>query len=230
MQWSACRVGGWAGLHCPIRGRDMAASDVPCATLPLGSYRAVRALHALVQPCRPAGPHAVPRHATEARCVKFALEALPHAALKQAPCAPTVPLPCLLLPPHPSATAIAAAGAGVFGVEMFLLPDGSLLLNEVAPRPHNSGHYTIEACATSQYEAHLRAILGWPLGDPSMVAGAAIMLNVLGEADGEEGMRAAHELMGRAYKVGMEREGMGVGCVGGGRGGWMVAGGLHGWG
>ncbi|GAB4822141.1 hypothetical protein N2152v2_009187 [Parachlorella kessleri] len=91
-------------------------------------------------------------------------------------------------------------GAGVFGVEMFLLPDGSLLLNEVAPRPHNSGHYTIEACATDQYEAHLRAILGWPLGDPSLAVGAALMLNVLGEAGGEEGMRAAHELMGRAYK------------------------------
>ena len=65
-----------------------------------------------------------------------------------------------------------AAGAGVFGVELFLLADGTLLLNEVAPRPHNSGHYTIEACATSQYEQHLRAILGWPLGDPSLVVGA----------------------------------------------------------
>lgn len=57
-------------------------------------------------------------------------------------------------------------------MEMFLLEDGSLLLNEVAPRPHNSGHYTIEACATSQYEQHLRAILGWPLGDASLVVGA----------------------------------------------------------
>ena len=65
-----------------------------------------------------------------------------------------------------------AAGAGIFGVELFLLADGTLLLNEVAPRPHNSGHYTIEACATSQYEQHLRAILGWPLGDPSLVVGA----------------------------------------------------------
>ena len=57
-------------------------------------------------------------------------------------------------------------------MELFLLADGTLLLNEVAPRPHNSGHYTIEACATSQYEQHLRAILGWPLGDPSLVVGA----------------------------------------------------------
>lgn len=98
-------------------------------------------------------------------------------------------------------TSCVASGAGVFGVEMFLLDDGILQLNEVAPRPHNSGHYTIEACATSQYEQHLRAVLGWPLGDTTLVAGASIMLNILGEADGDEGMKAAHELMGRAYQV-----------------------------
>ncbi|WOL07255.1 phosphoribosylaminoimidazole carboxylase, chloroplastic-like [Canna indica] len=56
-----------------------------------------------------------------------------------------------------------------------------VLLNEVAPRPHNSGHHTIEACYTSQYEQHLRAILGLPLGDPSMKTPAAIMYNILGE-------------------------------------------------
>jgi phosphoribosylaminoimidazole carboxylase len=54
-------------------------------------------------------------------------------------------------------------------------------LNEVAPRPHNSGHHTIESCYISQYEQHLRAILGLPLGDPSMKAPAAIMYNILGE-------------------------------------------------
>jgi len=59
----------------------------------------------------------------------------------------------------------------VFGVEMFLLPDGRLLLNEVAPRPHNSGHFTIEACAASQYGQHLRAVLGWPLGAPDLAVG-----------------------------------------------------------
>ncbi|KAL4429623.1 hypothetical protein ABPG77_008672 [Micractinium sp. CCAP 211/92] len=95
----------------------------------------------------------------------------------------------------------ALEGAGVFGVETFLLPDGSVLLNEVAPRPHNSGHYTIEACPSSQFEAHLRAVLGWPLGDTSLRVGASIMLNILGEAGGEEGERRAHELMGRAYAV-----------------------------
>ncbi|CAL8469156.1 g8697 [Coccomyxa elongata] len=92
-------------------------------------------------------------------------------------------------------------GAGVFGVEMFLLADGALLLNEMAPRPHNSGHYTIEACATSQYEQHLRAVMGWPLGATDLAVPACIMLNILGEADGEEGVQRAHEVMARAYQV-----------------------------
>ena len=52
-----------------------------------------------------------------------------------------------------------------------------------------------------RYEQHLRAVLGWPLGDSSLTVGAAIMLNVLGEADGDDGMRRAHQLMGRAYQV-----------------------------
>lgn len=56
-----------------------------------------------------------------------------------------------------------------------------ILLNEVAPRPHNSGHHTIESCITSQFEQHLRAVVGLPLGDPSMKTPAAIMYNILGE-------------------------------------------------
>ncbi|KIY69033.1 phosphoribosylaminoimidazole carboxylase [Cylindrobasidium torrendii FP15055 ss-10] len=70
-------------------------------------------------------------------------------------------------------------GAGVFGVEMFLLANGELLINEIAPRPHNSGHYTIEACETSQYENHLRAILSLPLGSTAMAVPAAGMLNLI---------------------------------------------------
>ena len=57
-------------------------------------------------------------------------------------------------------------------MEMFLLEGGELLLNEVAPRPHNSGHYTIEGCATSQFEQHLRAVMGWPLGSPELLVGS----------------------------------------------------------
>ncbi|CAD6233485.1 unnamed protein product [Miscanthus lutarioriparius] len=92
-------------------------------------------------------------------------------------------------------------GAGVFAVELFLTEDNQILLNEVAPRPHNSGHHTIESCYTSQYEQHLRAILGLPLGDPSMKAPAAIMYNILGEDEGEAGFFLAHQLIRRALNI-----------------------------
>lgn len=72
-------------------------------------------------------------------------------------------------------------GGGIFGVEMFELEDGSVLLNEIAPRPHNSGHYTMEACAVDQFENHLRAVLGLPLGSGEMSVPAAVMVNILGE-------------------------------------------------
>jgi len=75
-------------------------------------------------------------------------------------------------------------GAGVFGIEMFLADDGDIIVNEVAPRVHNSGHYTIEGCATSQFEQHIRAITGMPLGSTELVAPAAVMINILGERDG----------------------------------------------
>jgi len=72
-------------------------------------------------------------------------------------------------------------GKGVYGVEMFLLKDDTLLINEIAPRPHNSGHYTIEACPLSQYDAHLRAILDLPIPESSLqIREPAIMLNILG--------------------------------------------------
>ena len=73
---------------------------------------------------------------------------------------------------------------GVMAVEIFELRSGELLLNEVAPRPHNSGHYTIDACVTSQFENHLRAILGWPLGDTGLLRPATVMVNILGQRDG----------------------------------------------
>lgn len=79
---------------------------------------------------------------------------------------------------------IAVDGVGVFGVELFLLRDGTVVYNEIAPRPHNSGHYTIEGCVTSQFENHIRAVLGWALGDVSMVEPNAVMVNILGGFDG----------------------------------------------
>ena len=75
-------------------------------------------------------------------------------------------------------------GVGVFGVEMFELPHNQVLFNEIAPRPHNSGHYTIEGTITSQFENHIRAILGWPLGDVAQIAPATVMINILGEREG----------------------------------------------
>ena len=68
---------------------------------------------------------------------------------------------------------------GVLCVEMFVTQDG-VLLNEIAPRPHNSGHFTIEACVTSQFEQQVRVLAGAPLGDTSLVR-AAVMVNVLGD-------------------------------------------------
>jgi 5-(carboxyamino)imidazole ribonucleotide synthase len=69
---------------------------------------------------------------------------------------------------------------GLLAVEMFVTRDGKVIVNEIAPRPHNSGHQTIESNVTSQYEQHLRAILGLPLGDTSLVTPSA-MVNLLGE-------------------------------------------------
>lgn len=71
---------------------------------------------------------------------------------------------------------------GLLAVEMFVTKEGKVLVNEIAPRPHNSGHQTIEANITSQYEQHLRAILNLPLGDTTLVLPSA-MVNLLGEAD-----------------------------------------------
>ncbi|KAA6437681.1 5-(carboxyamino)imidazole ribonucleotide synthase [Rufibacter glacialis] len=70
---------------------------------------------------------------------------------------------------------------GLLAVEMFVTRDGQILVNEVAPRPHNSGHHTMKANATSQFEQHLRAILGLPLGDTEPHC-PAVLVNLLGEA------------------------------------------------
>lgn len=76
-------------------------------------------------------------------------------------------------------------GAGVFAIEMFLARDGSVLVNEIAPRVHNSGHHSIESCKTSQFEQHIRAISGLPLGDSSLSSPAAVMINILGTQNAE---------------------------------------------
>lgn len=70
---------------------------------------------------------------------------------------------------------------GLLAIEMFLTDRGTILVNELAPRPHNSGHWTLDACVTSQFEQHVRAVCGLPLGDVSVVS-PVVMVNVLGDA------------------------------------------------
>ncbi len=74
----------------------------------------------------------------------------------------------------------ALEGVGVFCVEMFLMSDGRLFINEVAPRPHNSGHYTLDACTVSQFEQQVRAVCGLPLGEVRLLC-PAVMVNLIGE-------------------------------------------------
>lgn len=77
----------------------------------------------------------------------------------------------------------AMEGRGLFCIECFVTREGDVLINEIAPRPHNSGHYSIEACYTSQFEQCVRSIMGLPLGDPSLLR-PAVMMNIIGEEDG----------------------------------------------
>lgn len=81
---------------------------------------------------------------------------------------------------HAAACALVEAldHVGVLAIEFFVV-NGKLLLNELAPRPHNSGHYTIDACTTSQFENHVRAVAGLPLGDPDLAVRAAVMANII---------------------------------------------------
>jgi 5-(carboxyamino)imidazole ribonucleotide synthase len=81
---------------------------------------------------------------------------------------------------------------GLLAVEMFLAPDGSLIVNELAPRPHNSGHWSIDGGETSQFEQHVRAVCGLPLG-PAGARNPTVMVNILGDAWARRDGRAAGE-------------------------------------
>lgn len=70
--------------------------------------------------------------------------------------------------------------AGTLAIELFVTKDDDVIVNELAPRPHNSGHYTIEACSFDQFDAHVRGIAGWPLEQPKLLS-PAVMVNVLGQ-------------------------------------------------
>jgi len=81
---------------------------------------------------------------------------------------------------HAASIATALDYVGALGVEFFVLADGSLIVNEIAPRVHNSGHWTEAVCVTDQFEQHIRAIAGWPLGDPARLADV-VMENLIGD-------------------------------------------------
>lgn len=90
-------------------------------------------------------------------------------------------------------------GAGVYGVEMFLTHDNQILINEIAPRVHNSGHYTMDMFDVSQFEQHIRAITGQKLAEPKAIAEACCMINILGERDGPvelKGIEKAEKIPG----------------------------------
>ena len=76
-------------------------------------------------------------------------------------------------------------GYGVYGIELFETDEGEILVNEIAPRPHNSGHWTIEGAHTSQFETHVRAVLGWPLGSTDLRE-PTVSVNILGDVDEPE--------------------------------------------
>ena len=88
-------------------------------------------------------------------------------------------------------------GAGVFGIEMFIDQNNKILINEIAPRVHNSGHHTLQSCKTSQFEQHLRAILGLNLGNTDLVH-KTVMCNILGP----------HGFEGKYKPVQLEKDGV----------------------
>jgi 5-(carboxyamino)imidazole ribonucleotide synthase len=101
---------------------------------------------------------------------------------------------------------------GVLAVELFVTKEGQLLVNEIAPRVHNSGHWTLDACAVSQFEQHIRAIAGWPLGNPARHSDAT-MTNLIGEEANDWKKLAAHGGALHLYGKGEARPGRKMGHI-----------------
>jgi len=101
---------------------------------------------------------------------------------------------------------------GVLAVELFVARDGTLLVNEIAPRVHNSGHWTIDACQVSQFEQHIRAVAGWPLGNPERHSDAT-MTNIIGEEANDWARLAAHGGALHLYGKGEARAGRKMGHI-----------------
>lgn len=101
---------------------------------------------------------------------------------------------------------------GVLGVEFFVLPSGKLLVNEIAPRVHNSGHWTEAVCLTDQFEQHIRAVLGWPLGDTTRLADV-VMENLIGDEVAEVPSRLAEIERPHVYGKAEARKGRKMGHI-----------------
>ncbi len=101
---------------------------------------------------------------------------------------------------------------GVLGVEFFVLADGKLLVNEIAPRVHNSGHWTEAVCITDQFEQHIRAVAGWPLGDPTRLADV-VMENLIGDEIGAIPSELGPGLRPHAYGKAESRPGRKMGHI-----------------
>jgi 5-(carboxyamino)imidazole ribonucleotide synthase len=111
---------------------------------------------------------------------------------------------------HAAAIAAALDYVGVLGVEFFVLADGSLCVNEIAPRVHNSGHWTESVCICDQFEQHIRALAGWPLGDPRRLADV-VMENLVGDAIEAIPARLAAGIRPHAYGKAESRPGRKMG-------------------
>jgi 5-(carboxyamino)imidazole ribonucleotide synthase len=110
------------------------------------------------------------------------------------------------------AIATALDYVGVLGVEFFVLPGGKLLVNEIAPRVHNSGHWTEAVAITDQFEQHIRAVLNWPLGDPARMADV-VMENLIGDEIAAIPEQLGPNLMPHAYGKAESRRGRKMGHI-----------------
>ncbi len=90
--------------------------------------------------------------------------------------------------------ALGNGAVGIFAIEMFLTNDNEILVNEIAPRPHNSAHFTLDGCITSQFEQHIRAIAGFPLGSPELIM-PTVMVNIIGEGNGNSKVLGLKEVL-----------------------------------
>jgi 5-(carboxyamino)imidazole ribonucleotide synthase len=85
--------------------------------------------------------------------------------------------------------------AGIFGIEMFVTKQGKVLINEIAPRVHNSGHYSMDASLTNQFQQHIRAITGMPLGKTELITPAVVMINILGTRTGQSDVKGLEKAL-----------------------------------